>query len=710
MLFVVLIVSALPWLPTPLSIQGLGLLAIAAGLSRCPWIAAIALCVMCQELRISAAISQLWSPDTPAQLCQGRAVVRAVHTLQPPETVVVVTWQSSDCARLRPGDRTRVRIPFLDVQRGDVLQGVVSVRPLIALSNPGGWDARRGALTHGIVAQGQWRAGSIEPGTGLRRALRERLEAWPQPLGGLALALLFGERVALSQQLYDQVSLMGLAHLLAISGLHVGLVLGAVWWVSGRVLRGCHPRHRLFLQTAIISVLGLALADWTQWSASVSRAVGMLIIAAVLRSVGWRVDLMTSLLWTALVMVLWTPLLGLSSGYWMSVIAVATIAWLHGITPLKGLRGVLRMQWVFSTTLNASLSMALGFVFPWLGLLSNLVIVPLLGPLLVGLAGLLISDATAWATLLNQGVRAAFDGVEWLQTHALLRQEVATEVLLLIAVFGVLSVLPACVPRALCGMGCVLVCLLWPPRAPLRQLQVVDVGQGSAAVLQVGASRWVFDLGPGQPGRWDRFTEIAPALFGAEDVHVLLSHGDLDHVGAFEPLRRERVPDSVVGGGRMSERAMPCLAGQVWAVDGITIEVLWPDRINHAPENRASCVVLVSDQAHAVLLMGDADWFAEAQTVRALAARDRLGAIDVVIASHHGARDGSNPSFQAVLGAEAVVISVGATNRFGHPNTAVIEGWQRAGARVYRTDRDGALTYRFGKGLQGFRERSPSRW
>lgn len=710
MLFVVLIVSALPWLPTPLSIPGLGLLSIAAGVSRCPWVAIIALCVMIQELRMSEIVAQLWPPESPAQLCKGQTLVRTIQKLQPPETVVVAQWRSSSCDQLRPGDQTRVRVPFLNVHSGDVLQGEFRVRPFVSLANPGGWDARQGALASGVVAQAQWRQGTIEPGVGPRRALRQRLAEWPQPLRGLALALLFGERVELSDAHYEQVSMMGLAHLLAISGLHVGLVLGAVWWLSGRVLRGFHPRCRLFLQAAMIAGLGLALAEWTQWSPSVSRAVGMLVLAAGLRSFGWRLDLFTTLIWTAFLMVLWNPLLGLSSGYWMSVTAVAAIAWLHGISPLTGLGGVLRMQWAFSTTLNAVLSLTLGFTFPWLGFLSNLVFVPLLGPLLVGLSGLLVLEVPQWTACLNQLLVAGFDGIDWLMSRALLRHVVATEVLLLIALLGCLMTLPSCVPRVLCALGVAAICFLWPSRPPSRQLQVVDVGQGSAAVLQVGRSRWIFDLGPGQPGAWDRYTEIAPLLSGAEDVRVLLSHGDLDHVGALDQLRQDRIPDAVFGGGRMGQRATPCLAGQSWVVDDISIEVLWPDRPQYAPENRASCVVLVADQGHAVLLMGDADWFAEAQVIRALVARGRLGAIDVVIVSHHGARDGSNPSFQAVLGAKAVVISVGATNRFGHPDPAVVRGWQKTGARVYRTDRDGALTYRFGETLQRFRDVLPTRW
>ena len=255
----------------------------------------------------------------------------------------------------------------------------------------------------------------------------------------------------------------------------------------------------------------------------------------------------------------------------------------------------------------------------------------------------------------------------------------------------------------------ILVALLWPEHPP-RRFDVVDVGQGSAAVLQLGSTRWLFDLGPGQPGSWDRLSEIMPLLEGAEDVRILMSHGDLDHVGAFESLRNARIPDAVIGGGRVSQRATPCLAGQTWSVDDVVIDVLWPDRSDYQPENRASCVVLITAEGQRVLLMGDADWFSEAQVIRALYERNLLGEIDVVVASHHGARDGSSPVFQQLVGADVVMISVGATNRFGHPHASVLEGWHAVGARIYRTDRDGALTFSFDGPVRTWRADSPTRW
>ena len=210
MIFLALIVSALAWLPTSFSVTALGLLAIAAFLSRCRWVGFLALCVIAQDLRVSTQVQRLWSREHPPEVCSGRAMVRALRASQPPDTVAVVRWLSSTCPSLAESDQTLLRIPYAEVQIGDVLEGRARLRPLVNLHNPGGWDSRRQALVLNVVAQGQWLGGSITPVQGPRQALRSRLEAWPQPLGGIALALLFGERVGLAAETYHIVSAMGL--------------------------------------------------------------------------------------------------------------------------------------------------------------------------------------------------------------------------------------------------------------------------------------------------------------------------------------------------------------------------------------------------------------------------------------------------------------------------------------------------------------------
>lgn len=109
--------------------------------------------------------------------------------------------------------------------------------------------------------------------------------------------------------------------------------------------------------------------------------------------------------------------------------------------------------------------------------------------------------------------------------------------------------------------------------------------------------------------------------------------------------------------------------------------------------------------------MGDADWFSEAHVVKELHRCELTGKIDAVVVSHHGASDGSNPFFVPLVGAEHALVSIGRSNRYGHPHRDVLDRWPSSGATIHRTDLDGALSFDFETGeVDRYRESSPQRW
>ena len=159
----------------------------------------------------------------------------------------------------------------------------------------------------------------------------------------------------------------------------------------------------------------------------------------------------------------------------------------------------------------------------------------------------------------------------------------------------------------------------------------------------------------------------------------------------------------------MEEWVGPCHATH--RIGDVSVDLLWPVGPVEGSENRRSCVYLLSAHGQSVLMMGDADRFAESQVVKALHRRNLLGEIDAVVVSHQSARDGSNPSFVQLVGANHAFISVGQSNRYGHPHREVLERWAEAGAQLHRTDLDGALTFDFQDGrVSRYRQTSPSRW
>jgi competence protein ComEC len=136
-----------------------------------------------------------------------------------------------------------------------------------------------------------------------------------------------------------------------------------------------------------------------------------------------------------------------------------------------------------------------------------------------------------------------------------------------------------------------------------------------------------------------------------------------------------------------------CASGASWEWDGVRFEMLHPASAaaRARKSNDLSCVLKVTAGGRSMLLTGDIEKPAEAE----LAARDAAKlAADILLAPHHGSKTSSTPEFLAAVRPSAAVIPVGYRNRFGHPNAEVVERYGAAGARLWRTDLDGAVTVR----------------
>jgi competence protein ComEC len=232
---------------------------------------------------------------------------------------------------------------------------------------------------------------------------------------------------------------------------------------------------------------------------------------------------------------------------------------------------------------------------------------------------------------------------------------------------------------------------------------VLDVGHGVAVVVRTARHALLYDTGPSFGPDADSGSRIIVPYLRAVGVKrlngVIVSHDDDDHSGgAVSVLQAVPVgwlmtsmPD-LDPAVLMAERSIRCHAGAHWEWDGVRFEILHPTRASYddsrVKDNDRSCVLKIESPALSVLLPGDI----ERRSERALvAARPDALRADVLLAPHQGSRTSSSPGFIAAVGTRAVIFPVGYRNRFGHPRGDVLERYVEDGARVYRTDRDGAL-------------------
>ena len=299
---------------------------------------------------------------------------------------------------------------------------------------------------------------------------------------------------------------------------------------------------------------------------------------------------------------------------------------------------------------------------------------------------------------------------------------------LLLALAGVAWLLaPPGVPSRAAGLALLAPALLvLPPRPAPGEAWVttLDVGQGLAVLLRTSEHALLYDAGPAYGPEADSGGRVVLPLLRASGIErldaLVLTHEDLDHLGGaltiLESLPVDRIASSLPRAHPLHSLpalARPCGAGQSWSWDGVRFEMLHPVVHASLPQaarrNDRSCVVRVSTAGGSILLAGDIERGAEAELV----ARGAALRSDVLLMPHHGSRTSSSAAFLEAVAPRWAVAAAGYRNRFGHPEAEVVQRYRDAGARVLRTDLDGAVHVLLGTSVvhvQSERERSRRYW
>jgi competence protein ComEC len=629
------------------------------------------------------------------------------------------------------GFRGLVRLSWYD-ERPALLAGerwrlVVRLKPPHGFVNAGGFDYERWLFQRGISATGHVRdpaaAVRLDAGAGGyrlargRQWLRDRLAALlpDGPAAALVPALVLGDRGGLTPAQWEVFSRTGTSHLIAISGLHVGLVAGVVFlgirwvwaWTPGLARRLAAPRAAA--GAALAAAAGYAAL--AGFSISTQRALAMLAVVLVAAMAGRTLRPLSGLAVALLAVVLLDPSSVLSYGFWLSFGAVAMLLYALGqrlAPPFVVVRWG-RAQWAVALGLLPLLL----FFFGRASLVAppvNLVLVPLFGLVLPAvLVSVVVALVGGWAwalwpiaAMLDAGYALLALIAGWDLAGMTLGGRAAW--VWLAAAAGVLLLLaPRGIPARWLGLVfCVPLVAARPPvPAPGEaELTMLDVGQGLAMVVRTAGRTLVYDLGAGWPSGFNTGSAVvAPYLRhrGISGVDTLVvSHADQDHAGGLAGLLAELDVTRVLS-GEPSELSLPdgvsaepCRAGDEWHWDGVTFRILHPPGLGESG-NDASCVLHVATGGAAVLLTGDIEAGVEAGLVAAFGERLRA---DVLVAAHHGSDSSTTMPFLRAVAPRWVWFSAGWGNRWGFPNEAVVARVRTLGAANADTAVDGAVTLR----------------
>ena len=561
----------------------------------------------------------------------------------------------SEVAKLLPGQKVSATVQIVRSKEPRVAALLLATKEITVLNSPSPWAAALGRVRLGLrQASGTGDVGSLIPG------------------------MVLGDTSLQSESFRSDMRRSGLTHLVAVSGANFAIVSAFILWCAQFLFRTMRFRiiATAFALTAFISLV--------RPSPSVLRAAAMAAVLLIAYATKRRSDSLPALGFAIAAVVIGDPWQGRDPGFALSVLATAGLLLLAPkiITKLDGYLPNFMAQaiappiaaLVFCAPVIIAIS---GYLSP-MSIFANLLAAPAVAPItVVGFVAALISPllprlSNLLVTCVKPLAWWIANVADWTSSFRVLTiSKGLTGFIIAILVIALICLAPR---KVFIAGICLILALTYLQRFPSRDWQVAncDIGQGDGAVINLGNHRAILiDTGP-DPELIDRCLK---QLSIREIPLLILTHGHADHIaGLSGAVRGRKVGKTWFGNIRRGSTAQLGTA---------KIKVLWPDDGEHDPNN-SSIAVRIDTPDFSLFAGGDME-----PLTQSVIASD-LTRVDIYKVCHHGSAY-QDESFTRALAPQVAMISVGASNSYGHPAAKTLALLEEVGAKVLRTDLNGAI-------------------
>ncbi len=594
-------------------------------------------------------------------------------------------------------------------------------------ANVGGFDYEKWLFSNRIGATGYVKLDKsnqlIDDSTlyGWDDMLRERVikrlrNTLPESdFNGIIIALATGHRSDISKTQWNGLLTSGTNHLVAISGLHIGLIAALAFFcvknIWGLNLRLANKVAPIYVAASAAIIASFVYAGLAGFSVPTQRALIMVVI--VMGGILFKRHTTTEhTLSVALVCVLLVePLSVLMPGFWLSFAAVVIILFaIRSVKKENGWRNWMR-QWVMVQGFIAVGLAPLTLIFfdrvSLVSPLVNLIAVPLFSFIvvpLVFLAMLLFAFIPIVAVFIFEIVQWVLE-LFWYFIELTTKFDYATFscsrlfslTILLFAIAIILMLYFGKKRLLLLGPLSCLITAFTMSNIGYEEFQIdfLDVGQGSAMVIRTTEHTLIYDAGPSR-GLNAGDSVIVPylAALGIDGIDkIVISHADNDHAGGAKAIIEAVEVNELIVGENLKQieyESSFCKSGQSWKWDGVKFEFIYPFKIRDG--NDASCVLLVSSKNAKVLLTGDISKAAEKRILKKL--KNKNLDVDIVAVPHHGSKGSSSLKFVNRIKPQYAVVSSGYRNRYKFPKPRVVNTYKQAGANLLNTANSGMISFK----------------